>query len=194
MSEVDIKKAAELAKEVLASRTPDPKYDTEVELAKAFLAQEALLKADREQLRTLATENRSLKEHNTRMIEGFEQAAKRHPWYGPCDGIAEGGCAECDKIYESLLTLAAENEELKERLEEANKLYDKSHLAQVEDKLLATQEERLRLGKKLEEAESVLEFVRRELGIPQPGYPAPVSNSCDAIAAYFSKREKGDGK
>ena len=43
------------------------------------------------------------KDHYRRLIEAVEEDAKRHPWYGPCDGLWEGGtCSECSAMERNL--------------------------------------------------------------------------------------------
>lgn len=38
-------------------------------------------------------------QHYDNMKQHIEANSKRHPWYGPCDGLAEGGsCAECNNL------------------------------------------------------------------------------------------------
>ena len=60
----------------------------------------------------LERENKLLKGHNDRMIEALEAAAKRHPWYGPCDGLVEdGGCSECLRIHEGMIARIGELED-----------------------------------------------------------------------------------
>jgi hypothetical protein len=35
----------------------------------------------------------------TWQAEWFADRTEVHPWYGPCDGLAEdGGCAECEAV------------------------------------------------------------------------------------------------
>ena len=42
--------------------------------------------------------------HYKRLIQHVEANAKRHTYYGPCDGFAKGACSECNKIIRDLVT------------------------------------------------------------------------------------------
>lgn len=50
----------------------------------------------------MSAENRDSEidlDHYQSLIQHIEANAKRHPHYGPCDGLGEGGsCSECDKL------------------------------------------------------------------------------------------------
>lgn len=51
-------------------------------------------------IQELTIENARLASHNEGMIKALDSAAKRHPEYGPCDGLLpDGGCSECDNIF-----------------------------------------------------------------------------------------------
>lgn len=38
----------------------------------------------------------------------IDQNSLRHPWYGPCDSIADGACSECNKFPARIATLTEE--------------------------------------------------------------------------------------
>jgi hypothetical protein len=52
--------------------------------------------------------------------------------------------------------------------------------------------ERDSIASKLATAVEALRYARDELGVPQPGYPAPVANAAERIRAALRKVEGGD--
>jgi hypothetical protein len=53
----------------------------------------------REGMRDCADAWEADRAHRDRLVRGVEHDGKRHPWYGPCDGFADGGCCECDRLF-----------------------------------------------------------------------------------------------